>query len=54
MEALFLGDRIILLTPCPARIKQVYPVVLDRPRDVIDPAFLKLRQEISDNMELSI
>lgn len=53
-EALFLGDRIILLTNCPARIQTEYEVDLPRPRDTVDARFLQLRQEISDHMELSI
>ena len=53
-EALVLGDRIILLTECPARVKKEYPVNLPRPRDVMSPEFLTLRQEISSNTDLSI
>lgn len=53
-EALVLGDRIILLTECPARVKKEYPVNLPRPRDVMSPDFLALRQEISSNTDLSI
>lgn len=53
-EALVLGDRIILLTECPARVKKEYPVNLPRPRDVMSPEFLALRQEISSNTDLSI
>ena len=53
-EAVYLGDRIILLSNCPAQIKKVYQVELPRPRNTMDEAFLKLRQEISDNMELSV
>lgn len=53
-EALMLGDRIILLTECPARVKQIYDVDLPRPRDMMDQQFLKLRREISENTDLSI
>lgn len=53
-EALMLGDRIILLTECPARVKQIYDVDLPRPRDMLDQQFLKLRREISENTDLSI
>lgn len=53
-EALVLGDRIILLTECPAKVKKEYPVNLPRPRDVMSPDFLALRQEISSNTDLSI
>lgn len=50
-EAVYLADRIILLTNCPTRIKQEYAVNLPRPRSYVDPAFLRLRQEIIDNTD---
>ena len=53
-EALMLGDRIILLTECPARVKQVYEINLPRPRNMMDRQFLQLRREISENTDLSI
>ena len=39
-EAVSLGDRVILFTHRPARIKQQYVVDLSRPRDSEDPALL--------------
>ena len=53
-EALMLGDKIILLTECPARVKQIYSVDMPRPRDMMAPEFLRLRKEISENTDLSI
>ena len=53
-EALVLGDRIILLSAPPTRVKGVYEIDMPRPRDMMDMDFLKLRQEISDNMDLII
>ena len=53
-EAVYLGDRIILLTECPARVKEIYDVPFEHPRDMTDIDFLKLRQKISDNMELAL
>lgn len=53
-EALMLGDKIILLTECPAKVKKVYEVELPRPRDMMDDRFLQLRREISENTDLSI
>lgn len=50
-EAVYLADRIILLTNCPTQIKKEYIVDLPRPRSYVDPAFLKLRQEIIDNTD---
>jgi NitT/TauT family transport system ATP-binding protein/sulfonate transport system ATP-binding protein len=53
-EAVYLGDRIILLTQCPGRVKQVYPIDLPRPRDTVDPRFLGIRKEISQNTDLAL
>ena len=50
-EAVYLADRIILLTNCPTRIKEEYIVDLPRPRNYVDPAFLELRQRILDNTD---
>ncbi len=50
-EAVYLADRIVLLTNCPARIKQEYGIRLPRPRDYTSPEFLALRDEISRNMD---
>jgi NitT/TauT family transport system ATP-binding protein len=53
-EAVYLGDRIILLSECPATVKQIYDIDLPRPRDTIDPEFLRIRKEVSDNSDLAL
>ena len=53
-EACYLGDRINLLSDCPARVKEVYPIDIPRPRDMVSREFLELRTVISDNTDLSI
>jgi NitT/TauT family transport system ATP-binding protein/sulfonate transport system ATP-binding protein len=54
-EACYLGDRIILFTEVPARVKEVYDLsYLERPRDMIDPEFLRLRKIISGNTDLAL
>ena len=45
-EAVYLADRIIVLSEKPARVKAEYKISLNRPRDYVDPEFLRLRQEI--------
>lgn len=53
-EAVYLGDRIVLLTESPAKIKKIYNVDLPKPRDMISPEFLALRKEISANTDLAL
>lgn len=53
-EALFLADRIILMTNCPSVIKKEYVIELPHPRSYVDPEFLRLRQEITENMDKSL
>lgn len=45
-EAIYLADRIVVMTNCPTRIKTEYLIDLPRPRNYVDPEFLKLREEI--------
>ncbi|HHW47526.1 MAG TPA: ABC transporter ATP-binding protein [Clostridiaceae bacterium] len=52
-EALYLADRIILLTNCPSTIKKEYIIDLPRPRNYVDKRFLQLRKEITMNMDKS-
>ncbi|MEG0340047.1 MAG: ABC transporter ATP-binding protein [Oscillospiraceae bacterium] len=53
-EALFLADRIILLTNCPTHIKQEYIIDMPHPRNYVDTEFLRLRKEITENMDLTM
>lgn len=53
-EACYLGDRIILFSDCPATVKEIYPIDLPRPRDMVSPEFMKIRTTISDNTDLAI
>ena len=58
-EAVRLGDRVILLTFRPGRVKSVFPVDLSRPRSLEDPAVAlgaravldELRDEINRSLE---
>jgi ABC-type nitrate/sulfonate/bicarbonate transport system ATPase subunit len=47
-EAIYMSDRIIIMTPRPGRIDQIIPVESDRPRHRSNPDFLQLRGEILD------
>ncbi|QUI24516.1 ABC transporter ATP-binding protein [Vallitalea pronyensis] len=53
-EACYLGDRIVLLTECPAKVKKVYELNMPRPRNMVDKEFLEIRKIISDNTDLSL
>lgn len=50
-EALLLADRVVVFSPRPARIREVVEVGLDRPRDLADPRFLRLRADILDLLD---
>jgi NitT/TauT family transport system ATP-binding protein len=47
-EAVYLSDRIIVLTPRPGRICRIFPVDLLRPRDRTSPEFAKVRRGVLD------
>ncbi len=53
-EAVYLADRIVLLSKCPASVKQIYDITLPRPRNTIDPEFLRIRTEVSENTDLAL
>ncbi len=50
-EAVFLSDRIIVMTPNPGQIKTIIPVPLSRKRDRMGVDFLKVREQVFDQFE---
>lgn len=53
-EAVFLADRIWVLTPRPGRLARVYDVPFDRPRDLdlhYDPDFIQLTRDIKADVQ---
>jgi ABC-type nitrate/sulfonate/bicarbonate transport system ATPase subunit len=45
-EAIYMSERIMIMTQRPGRIEQIIPIALPRPRDRSSSAFLRLRGEI--------
>ena len=53
-EAVYLADRIILLSNCPSCVQKEYAVNLPRPRDYVSEGFLRLREQIVSDMDDTI
>ena len=45
-EAVFLGDRVVVMQPSPGRIRRIVDVDLPHPRNRSDPAFIRLRDDV--------
>lgn len=52
-EALYLADRIVVMSNCPAHIKAEFKIDLPRPRSYVDPEFLRLRKEITGIVDVT-
>lgn len=54
-EAIYLGDRILLMTPRPGKIREILPVEIQRPRGITqvrsDPRSLELRTYIWEQLK---
>lgn len=53
-EAIYLGDRVIVMSCMPGHIKSEYPIDIPKPREYTDPRFLEIRRKISEDTELSL
>ena len=54
-EAIYLGDRIVLLSKRPAVVKEVYDLSdIPRPRDYVSHEFLRIRKRITEEMDLGL
>jgi ABC-type nitrate/sulfonate/bicarbonate transport system ATPase subunit len=52
-EAIYMSDRILIMTPRPGRVERTIAVKIDRPRDRSHPEFLQLRSEILQLLHLA-
>lgn len=53
-EAIFLADRVVVLTPRPGRLAHIFPIDLPRPRTIemtFEPDFIHLVKEIKNTIE---
>lgn len=50
-EAVYLAERILILTNKPATIREEVAVDLVRPRDVTDPEFVRIRKYVTDQIK---
>lgn len=50
-EAVYLAERVLILTNKPAGIKEEVKIDLPRPRDVSDPEFIRIRNYITDQIK---
>src|SRR6266513_3836494 len=49
-EAIYMSDRIVIMSPRPGRIERNLEIALERPRDRNSPDFLRFRNEIIENL----
>ena len=50
-EAVFLSDRVVILSPRPGKIREVIPISIPRPRDRTDKGFIDLRRRLLEMIE---
>ncbi len=52
-EAIYMSDRIVIMTQRPGKIEQIIPVHLERPRDRSSSDFLRLRGDILETLHFA-
>ncbi len=52
-EALFVGDRVAIMSAHPGELRRVIPVPIAHPRDRVDPQLVRLREEVFTEFNLA-
>lgn len=52
-EALFVGDRVAIMSAHPGELRRVIPVPITHPRDRVDPQLVRLREEVFTEFNLA-
>ena len=47
-EAVYMGDRIVVLIANPGRINEIVSVDLPRPRDALSPEFIAIQRHVNE------
>ena len=47
-EAVYVAERILVLSPKPTKVRAEVEVDLPRPRDLLDPKFIEIRRQVTD------
>jgi len=50
VEAVYLADRVVVLTPHPGRIRSIVKIDLPRPRDSLTGAFVDVQREVTRHL----
>ncbi|HOP10950.1 MAG TPA: ABC transporter ATP-binding protein [Oscillospiraceae bacterium] len=53
-EALFFGDRVVMMSADPGVIKSIFKIDFPRPRQIDTPAFVKLRHDILADLRVEV
>ncbi|MEG2171973.1 MAG: ABC transporter ATP-binding protein [Desulfovibrionaceae bacterium] len=53
-EAIYLGDRVVVLSNLPGTVKTDYTITIPQPREYTDDDFLEMRKRISDDTDLAL
>jgi NitT/TauT family transport system ATP-binding protein len=53
-EALVLGDRVVLMSACPGRIKKEFPFDLPRPRHIENHALIDVARQVHEELRAEV